>query len=353
MDQPTFQWQYFQHGSVRLPPFCRGRLEAIASFPVRPDDVWIASYPKSGTSVLQEMVFLISQGVDPAEVGIMNIAEQMPVLEHPQPGLDILMQLTTPRIIKTHLPYGLLPRDLWDSKAKVVYMARNPKDLAVSYYQFLRSLRTPGFRGSFPEFCRRFLENRLAYGSWFDHVQEFWNHRNDEQILFLKYEDLHQNLPKVSEQLQAFLSIKQETAHAQDVVQHCSQLVDASMQPHARDKIKMRSSQYHRRHKANVILWKTWYSWKCRFSSIDSRQSMEKRAKHNGHLKIENVFTCILLHVQSNCSKLILCWWKHVNIEKSHCLRTHKCSQPFLFEVLSMGNYIVLDVFTTLQLTSN
>ncbi|XP_078737958.1 uncharacterized protein LOC144951491 isoform X5 [Lampetra fluviatilis] len=279
MDQPTFQWQYFQHGSVRLPPFCRGRLEAIASFPVRPDDVWIASYPKSGTSVLQEMVFLISQGVDPAEVGIMNIAEQMPVLEHPQPGLDILMQLTTPRIIKTHLPYGLLPRDLWDSKAK--------------------------------------------------------------------------NLPKVSEQLQAFLSIKQETAHAQDVVQHCSQLVDASMQPHARDKIKMRSSQYHRRHKANVILWKTWYSWKCRFSSIDSRQSMEKRAKHNGHLKIENVFTCILLHVQSNCSKLILCWWKHVNIEKSHCLRTHKCSQPFLFEVLSMGNYIVLDVFTTLQLTSN
>uniref|UniRef100_S4RGD9 Sulfotransferase n=1 Tax=Petromyzon marinus TaxID=7757 RepID=S4RGD9_PETMA len=234
MDQPTFQWQYFQHGSVRLPPFCRGRLEAIASFPVRPDDVWIASYPKSGTSVLQEMVFLISQGVDPAEVGIMNIAEQMPVLEHPQPGLDILTELTTPRIIKTHLPYGLLPRDLWDSKAKVVYMARNPKDLAVSYYQFLRSLRTPGFRGSFPEFCRRFLENRLAYGSWFDHVQEFWNHRNDEQILFLKYEDLHQNLPKVSEQLQAFLSIKQETAHAQDVVQHCSQLVDASMQPHAR-----------------------------------------------------------------------------------------------------------------------
>lgn len=36
------------------------------------------------------MVYLVSQGADPDEIGLMNIDEQLPVLEYPQPGLDII-----------------------------------------------------------------------------------------------------------------------------------------------------------------------------------------------------------------------------------------------------------------------
>ncbi|MBV97370.1 Sulfotransferase 4A1, partial [Eschrichtius robustus] len=86
-----------------------------------------------GTSLLQEVVYLVSQGADPDEIGLMNIDEQLPVLEYPQPGLDII---------------------------KVIYMARNPKDLVVSYYQFHRSLRTMSYRGTFQEFCRRFMNDK-------------------------------------------------------------------------------------------------------------------------------------------------------------------------------------------------
>ncbi|KAK2120973.1 hypothetical protein P7K49_002359 [Saguinus oedipus] len=43
-----------------------------------------------GTSLLQEVVYLVSQGADPDEIGLMNIDEQLPVLEYPQPGLDII-----------------------------------------------------------------------------------------------------------------------------------------------------------------------------------------------------------------------------------------------------------------------
>lgn len=39
-------------------------------------------------------------------------------------------------------------------------MARNPKDLVVSYYQFHRSLRTMSYRGTFQEFCRRFMNDK-------------------------------------------------------------------------------------------------------------------------------------------------------------------------------------------------
>lgn len=48
-----------------------------------------ASLPP-GTSLLQEVVYLVSQGADPDEIGLMNIDEQLPVLEYPQPGLDII-----------------------------------------------------------------------------------------------------------------------------------------------------------------------------------------------------------------------------------------------------------------------
>lgn len=49
----------------------------------------------SGTSLLQEVVYLVSQGADPDEIGLMNIDEQLPVLEYPQPGLDII-KVTAP-----------------------------------------------------------------------------------------------------------------------------------------------------------------------------------------------------------------------------------------------------------------
>lgn len=51
-----------------------------------------ASLPP-GTSLLQEVVYLVSQGADPDEIGLMNIDEQLPVLEYPQPGLDIIKVL--------------------------------------------------------------------------------------------------------------------------------------------------------------------------------------------------------------------------------------------------------------------
>lgn len=35
----------------------------------------------------------MSQGADPDEIGLMNIDEQLPVLEYPQPGLDIIKVL--------------------------------------------------------------------------------------------------------------------------------------------------------------------------------------------------------------------------------------------------------------------
>ncbi|KAL2309780.1 hypothetical protein Nmel_006009, partial [Mimus melanotis] len=180
----------------------------------------------AGTGLLQEVVYLVSQGADPDEIGLMNIDEQLPVLEYPQPGLDIIKELTSPRLIKSHLPYRFLPSDLHNGNSKVIYMARNPKDLVVSYYQFHRSLRTMSYRGTFQEFCRRFMNDKLGYGSWFEHVQEFWEHHMDANVLFLKYEDMHKDLATMVEQLVRFLGVSYDKAQLESMVEHCHQLID-------------------------------------------------------------------------------------------------------------------------------
>ncbi|XP_069758390.1 sulfotransferase 4A1 [Narcine bancroftii] len=179
-----------------------------------------------GTSLLQELVYLVNQDADPDEIGIMNIDEQLPVLEYPQPGLDIIKELTSPRLIKSHLPYRFLPTDLHNGQSKVICMARNPKDLVVSYYQFHRSLRTMSYRGTFQEFCRRFVNDKLGYGSWFEHVQEFWEHRMDSNVLFLLYEDLHKNLARTVELLVRFLGVTYDKTQMEAIIEHCHQLVD-------------------------------------------------------------------------------------------------------------------------------
>uniref|UniRef100_A0A8C8ZP34 Sulfotransferase n=1 Tax=Prolemur simus TaxID=1328070 RepID=A0A8C8ZP34_PROSS len=135
-------------------------------------------------------------------------------------------ELTSPRLIKSHLPYRFLPSDLHNGDSKVIYMARNPKDLVVSYYQFHRSLRTMSYRGTFQEFCRRFMNDKLGYGSWFEHVQEFWEHRMDSNVLFLKYEDMHRDLVTMVEQLARFLGVSCDKAQLESLIEHCHQLVD-------------------------------------------------------------------------------------------------------------------------------
>lgn len=43
-----YESKYFEYHGVRLPPFCRGKMDEIANFSLRSSDIWIVTYPKSG-----------------------------------------------------------------------------------------------------------------------------------------------------------------------------------------------------------------------------------------------------------------------------------------------------------------
>ena len=70
--------------------------------------------------------------------------ECVPFLErahHPHAEHPDINTLPSPRILKTHLPYNIIPKSAKeDSKCQYIYVARNPKDVAVSYFKFATSL---------------------------------------------------------------------------------------------------------------------------------------------------------------------------------------------------------------------
>ena len=103
--------------------------------------------------------------------------------------------LPDPRSFKSHMPYKLSPGGLpHTTPAKYIYVSRNPKDVAVSAYHQYRGLKSSGFTGTWDEFFPLFMAGELRFGSWFDHVLSWWEHRDAPNILFLTFEGLKHDL---------------------------------------------------------------------------------------------------------------------------------------------------------------
>lgn len=116
-----------------------------------------------------------------------------------------LISVDNQRCIKTHLPFSLMPHSIMEQGSKVVYVARNPRDVAVSYYHLCRLFRTQDFQGTFEEFWDCFEKNHVDWSSYWTHIKEGWAHRNHPNVLFLFYEDMSNNLPATIRQVAAFL----------------------------------------------------------------------------------------------------------------------------------------------------
>ena len=166
------------------------------AFQPRPDDVYLASYARSGTTWLQMIVYQLTTD---GSMDFNHITEPVPYFERALSIKRDLNALPSPRIFKTHLRYGQLPKGPY----KRIYIARNGKDVLVSCYYFFLAHST--FRGTFEEFFRNFLVGNVPPGSWFRHVAEWSAHAADPNVLFLRYEDLVNHFEATLHRIAAFL----------------------------------------------------------------------------------------------------------------------------------------------------
>ncbi|XP_053518657.1 sulfotransferase 1 family member D1-like, partial [Artibeus jamaicensis] len=133
----------------------------VESFESRPDDLLISTYPKSGTTWVSEILDLIYNNGDTEKCKRGAIYDRVPFMELIVPGfengIEALKNMQSPRLVKTHLPVQLLPYSFWKNNCKMVYVARNAKDVAVSYYYFYQMAKLHPEPGTWEEFLHKFM----------------------------------------------------------------------------------------------------------------------------------------------------------------------------------------------------
>ncbi|XP_076879580.1 sulfotransferase family 5A, member 1 [Brachyhypopomus gauderio] len=197
-------------------------LHYASHFKFQDTDTLIVTYPKSGTTWMQEIVTLVSSSGDPERAQTQPNWARAPWLEQYYCP-DVLKASQGRRILTTHLPYQLLAPALTGSKAKVIYVARNPKDVAVSYYHFHKMARFLPEAGTFSEFLSAFLKGTVHYGSWFDHVKGWTsNARNIHHFLYITYEEMSLDLRASVERVSGFLQCPLVEEELTSTMKSCS-----------------------------------------------------------------------------------------------------------------------------------
>uniref|UniRef100_A0A3P9I5E6 Sulfotransferase n=2 Tax=Oryzias latipes TaxID=8090 RepID=A0A3P9I5E6_ORYLA len=213
MDLPPRPELFDFHGVSMIPCFT-DNWENYQNFQARPDDILIATYPKAGTtwvSYILDLLYFRESLED--RLTTIPIYERVPFLEICLPGLfsgkDLVDNLTTsPRLIKTHLPVQFVPKSFWEQNCRIVYVARNAKDNMVSFFHFDRMNKGEPDPGEWSSFFQRFLDGKMLFGSWYDHVNNWWKKKESYSNLhYMFFEDLVENTGKEIEKLCSFLGL--------------------------------------------------------------------------------------------------------------------------------------------------
>lgn len=157
---------------------CPGR-----ALDVFPDDTFIVSYPKSGSTWLRfQLANLLCPEKRP---DFTNLNDLVPDYEaHSKRTLN---RLPRPRTIKSHQYFD--PR-----YPKVIYVVRDPRDVVLAEYHFGIKQRLHGEDYPLTRYVSRFLASDTghAFGSWFDHLASWYYTRgSDPGFLLVRYESLH------------------------------------------------------------------------------------------------------------------------------------------------------------------
>ncbi len=166
---------------------------------VFPDDVFIVSYPKSGNTWTR---FLIANLVHPEEPA--NFANINRLVPDPEAlSKRALNRVPRPRIIKSHQYFH--PR-----YENVIYVVRDPRDVAISEYHFHRKRRVIDDEYPQDRFVQQFVAGQTnpQYGSWGENATSWLATRcNHPRFLLLRYEDMISDTTGNLAKLASFLGL--------------------------------------------------------------------------------------------------------------------------------------------------
>lgn len=153
-------------------------------FQPRPDDIFVVTYPKSGTTWVLAMLYqLATEG----NMNFSNINNIYPFFAESAAdeewAPDDFNGMSSPRIFRTHHRYESFPK----YPSRFIYVYRNGMDVAASFHHYARRHYLPG---TFDQHFDSWLHGRGHTGPWASHVAGWFHNRSKLNILYLKYEDM-------------------------------------------------------------------------------------------------------------------------------------------------------------------
>ena len=177
-----------------------------AAFRPRADDVIIATYPKSGTTWMQQIVHALRTG---GEMDFEEITQVVPWLEMAH-DMDIDLEQSQSagvRAFKTHMNGEIAP-----GGCRYIFVVRDPRDVAVSFYRFFEGwLFEPGTI-DIDTFCREFFVTGSRSGSYWSHLLSWCRRRSADSILMLAFEEMKTDLAGTVERVADFLRMDDAAA---------------------------------------------------------------------------------------------------------------------------------------------
>jgi estrone sulfotransferase len=176
-----------------------------------PDDVFLTSYPRSGNTWTRFLVGNLVYQNEP--VTFLTVERLVPDMY--KSSDRVLRNLARPRIVKSH--------ECFDPRyRKVIYIVRDPRDVAVSNYHWELKLRSVRDGLPIEDFVPRWMEPEFwpRIGSWGDHVTSWLSTRQGKKgFLLLRYEDLKKDPQRALAQVADFLGIEPSRERLQRAVE--------------------------------------------------------------------------------------------------------------------------------------
>ena len=205
-------------------------------FTFRGDDIVIASWGKSGSTWLQQIV---GQLVLPDEESwaVADVSPWMELaLQSREDTLRFLERQRHRRIIKTHLPVDAL---VYSPDAQYLYIGRDGRDVAWSLFNHYRRLssdwyammrgrahigRVPTERPSdFRAFFRQWLrEDGYPFWPFWENVRSWWEIRELPNLHMLHFEELKHDLWATVNRVAEFLGAPVDQALMERIAERCT-----------------------------------------------------------------------------------------------------------------------------------